>query len=63
MKGGDCMPDEAKRLIHQLTNQLQAVLGYLELGEYRKMRDEIKGAIHTLKLLRLRVNALCTKKR
>lgn len=51
----------ASLLVHSLTNKLQAILGYIELGEYVKVAQEIKDAIKLLGKLRKVVAGLMQK--
>ncbi len=43
--------EEAKSLIHQLTNNAQMILGYLELGDNAKALKAAKESIRLLKNL------------
>ena len=52
------MAEKARSTIHQLTNILQALLGYLELGQYAKARGQIKEALKLLDQLRKQLAAL-----
>ena len=52
------MPEESKKLVHEITNHMQSVLGYFELQEYGKAKEQIKDAIKLLGRLRRAVCVL-----
>lgn len=52
------MANTTIRLAHDVANQLQAVLGYIELGEYPKALTAIHEAVRLLGKLRRRLASM-----
>lgn len=49
---------EAKRMVHIITDCIQAVLGYIELGEYVKAESHVQSCIQTLETLAVHLKTL-----
>lgn len=50
----------AKELVHQITNKMQSILGYIELGAYDKAKREVLEATELLVALDKMLKALTT---
>lgn len=56
------MGQDAKNLVHELTNHLQVVLGHIEMCNFEGCRMAIKDCLRTLRRLRAAVNVLADRR-